>query len=289
VWGSVAGSGVGVYGQATGGSGVLGEGTSGGGVLGTATTGIGIRGLSQSGRGVQGQNLSATRSINGDQPGVLGKAGGDDGGQFISNTGIGAMGFSSSSVGLLGVGPGSAIPNGSSSPAGVAGVISSGADPALLGVNNGTGPALRLLTSGGPPMAVNSQVKVGNLNADLLDGLDGTALLQKNSCAQGLIHGFARINGSGGFSGTYTSSGVASPFNCSTGQVLARRVSTGVYFVRFVSNGSQLIVGNVINDDNDFLSWNYQLDPLDNASSFRVAVVSSGAAHQDRSFSVLLM
>jgi len=122
-----------------------------------------------------------------------------------------------------------------------------------------------------------------------VDGIDGNALLQKNSCAQGLIHGFARINGSSGFSNTYTTTGVVASFNCSGAQVLARRVSAGVYFVRFASNGSQLIVGNVINDDNDFLSWNYQADPLDSANSFRVAVVSSGASHQDRAFSVMLM
>jgi hypothetical protein len=287
VWGSVAGSGVGVYGQATGGSGVLGEATSGGGVLGTATTGIAVRGLSQSGRGVQGQNLSSTRSINGDQPGVFGNAGGDDGGQFFSNTGFGAIGRSSSSIGLVGVGAGGTAPI--PDPSLQYGVFGSGTGAGLVGQNTGTGPALRLTTIAGPPMALNSSVKVDNLNADFLDGKDASSFLQTGSCAVGLIHGYARIAGSSGFSSTYTTSGVSIPFNCTGGQVLARRVSTGVYYVRFAGNGSQLIVGNVINDDNDFVSWNYQADPLDGTNSFRVAVVNTGATHEDRTFSVMLM
>jgi hypothetical protein len=289
VWGSVAGSGDGVYGQATGGAGVLGEGTTGTGVLGIATTGIGLRGLSTGGRGVQGQNLSATRSVNGDQPGVFGTAFADDGGQFVSSKGTGAWGYSSNVVGLLGVGPGELIPNQVPSvSAGVMGLVNSASAPGVLAQNEGTGPGLKVLTNGGPPLAVNSQVKVANLNADYLDGLSSSNFVQ-TGCAQGLVHGFARVLGASGFASTYTAAGVTPTFNCNGSAVFARRVSAGVYFVRFVNNGSQLIVGNVINDDNDFLSWNLQLDPLDNLPAFRVTTVSSGNAHEDRAFVVMLM
>ena len=44
-------------------------------------------------------------------------------------------------------------------------------------INKGSGPALNLVTqSGQPPMKVNSQAKVDNLNADQVDGLDSTEL-----------------------------------------------------------------------------------------------------------------
>jgi hypothetical protein len=45
-------------------------------------------------------------------------------------------------------------------------------------IKQGPGPALRLLVrSGQPPMAVNSQVKVSNLNADRLDGRDSAGFM----------------------------------------------------------------------------------------------------------------
>ena len=47
----------------------------------------------------------------------------------------------------------------------------------VLGKNNGGGPGLKATVSAGaPPLAVNSSVKVPNLNADLLDGLDSAGL-----------------------------------------------------------------------------------------------------------------
>lgn len=41
---------------------------------------------------------------------------------------------------------------------------------------NGPGPALRLSVGSGPPLAVNSETKVGKLNADKLDGQDSEEL-----------------------------------------------------------------------------------------------------------------
>ena len=63
-------------------------------------------------------------------------------------------------------------------------------DPAgagVVGKNTGGGPGLKAIVNpGAPPLAVNSGVKVANLNADLLDGLDSR--LQKRvtgTCAAG--------------------------------------------------------------------------------------------------------
>jgi trimeric autotransporter adhesin len=47
----------------------------------------------------------------------------------------------------------------------------------VVGKNTGGGPGLKAIVNiGAPPLAVNSSVKVTNLNAELLDGLDSLAL-----------------------------------------------------------------------------------------------------------------
>jgi hypothetical protein len=137
-------------------------------------------------------------------------------------------------------------------------------------------------------MVVNSTARVTNLNADYLDGLTASNFVQ-TGCTQSLIHGFARVAGTGTFSSGYTTAGVQAAFNCTGGTVLARRSAKGVYFVRFTGNGSQLLTGNVINDDNDFLGYRYTIDPLDNQPAFRIAVQSAGSAYEDRMFSVMTM
>lgn len=50
------------------------------------------------------------------------------------------------------------------------------ADATSVLTNTGTGPALKLRSSGAPPLAVTSGRKVAKLNADRVDGLDATAL-----------------------------------------------------------------------------------------------------------------
>jgi hypothetical protein len=116
-------------------------------VRGIASTGIGTNGISTSGVGQQG----------------------------LSNSGIGALGTHGNATGIS---PGVQGETNSTDPAG-AGVV---------GKNNGGGPGLKAIVSpGASPLAVNSPVKVANLNADLLDGFDALAFQKRvtGTCASG--------------------------------------------------------------------------------------------------------
>jgi Chaperone of endosialidase len=114
---------------------------TGAAVRGEASNGIGINGVSDSGTGQQG----------------------------VSQTGIGLLGTHGANTG---VSPGMRGETNSTDPNG-AGVV---------GKNNGGGPGLKaLVNAGAPPLAVNSQVKVQNLNADQVDDLDSSALQKRVS------------------------------------------------------------------------------------------------------------
>jgi hypothetical protein len=103
----------------------------------------------------------------------------------ISTSGVGQQGLSDSGIGTLGthgnttgISPGVQGETNSTDPGG-AGVV---------GKNNGGGPGLKaIVTAGAPPLSVNSSVKVANLNADLLDGLDSLAFQKRvtGACAAG--------------------------------------------------------------------------------------------------------
>lgn len=82
--------------------------------------------------------------------------------------------------------------------AGVQGESASAAAPGLLGKNTAGGPALSLqVNSGISPFTVNSQTRVISLNADLLDGLDSSALQKRvtGTCAAGSA--LRAVNGDG--------------------------------------------------------------------------------------------
>jgi hypothetical protein len=92
----------------------------------------------------------------------------------VSVSGTGQNGESQSGIGLLGV-----HKSESGISPGVQGTTPSTAPLAagVVGKNTGGGPGLRaIVNAGAPPLAVNSNVKVTNLNTDLLDGLDSTGL-----------------------------------------------------------------------------------------------------------------
>jgi hypothetical protein len=88
----------------------------------------------------------------------------------ISVTGTGQFGQSGSGIGMFGVHSGST----GTSPGVQGQTVSTDANAAgVTGNNTGGGPGLRAIVNvGAPPLLVNSSVKVTNLNADLLDGLD---------------------------------------------------------------------------------------------------------------------
>jgi hypothetical protein len=103
---------------------------------GDAQTGIGVNGISVSGTGQFGQ----------------------------SGSGIGMLGTHTSATGAS---PGVQGQTVSTDPGGAG----------IVGKNTGGGPGVRAIVNvGAPPLAVNSNVKVTNLNADQLDGLDSTTL-----------------------------------------------------------------------------------------------------------------
>jgi hypothetical protein len=115
-------------------------------VTNTGASGAGIRADAQAGTAVTGNSVSGT--------GQLGQ----------SQSGIGLIGIHAATTGI--------------NP-GVQGSTNSTDSKAagVLGKNMGGGPGLSAtVKTGVPPLAVNSQGRVANLNADLLDGLDSSRL-----------------------------------------------------------------------------------------------------------------
>jgi len=88
-----------------------------------------------------------------------------------AGSGTGVYGIAPTGIGVYGKHTGS-----TGNGAGVKGESVAANVPGLLGLNSAGGPALGLVVnSGKAPFTVNSGVKVTNLNADLLDGFDGSA------------------------------------------------------------------------------------------------------------------
>jgi hypothetical protein len=107
-------------------------------------------GAGASSYGVVGRTASPTA------PALAGtNSGGGPGLKGTSTTGSGLYGQSTSGLGLR--------------------AVTAGSQPALKATNTGTGPGGAFEAGGGAaPFTVNSQTRVTNLNADLLDGLDST-------------------------------------------------------------------------------------------------------------------
>jgi hypothetical protein len=91
----------------------------------------------------------------------------------VSVTGTGAQGQSQAGIGVLGQ-----HTNATGVNPGVQGATSS-TDPngaGVVGRNTGGGPGLKAIVNAGvPPLSVNSDAKVEDLNSDLIDGLDSSA------------------------------------------------------------------------------------------------------------------
>jgi hypothetical protein len=78
------------------------------------------------------------------------------------------------------------------------------ADSASRLIKSGAGPALDLRVDSGPPLAVNQQTKVTNLNADRLDGKNFRAFADVNELGGRVV---IRRSGPLPVEGTYTSEG----------------------------------------------------------------------------------
>jgi hypothetical protein len=130
----------------------------------------------------------------------------------------------------------------------------------------------------------------------LVAALGSAFVLQKNPgaqhrCRPGAILGIASVTDraihSGAFPTTY--SGAAglfdNRFNCTGGAVLVRRVSTGVYDIKFVGNHGNVLIGNVSGDAAGSLGWGRHAD-----GSFTVFLTQFGAGSLvDSAFAVTLV
>jgi hypothetical protein len=110
-------------------------------------------------------------------------------------------------------------------------------------------------------------------------------------CRPGAILGIASVTDRAVHSGAFptTFSGAAglfdNRFNCTGGAVLVRRVSLGVYDVKFVGNRGNVLVGNVSGDAAGTLGWGRHAD-----GSFTVYLTQLGTSGLvDSAFVVTLL
>jgi hypothetical protein len=90
-----------------------------------------------------------------------------------ASSGVGVVGISETGKGVYGK---NAAATGAEP--GVQGETASAAGAGVVGKNTGGGPGVSALANPGrPPLAVNTQVKVANLNADQVDGKSSSAFL----------------------------------------------------------------------------------------------------------------
>jgi hypothetical protein len=107
-----------------------------------------------------------------------------------------------------------------------------------------------------------------------------------DGCDTGAIHGFAHVNASAAFSATFTGTGVSNAFNCTGGTTVARRVSAGVYRVRFNGLGSAIALGVV--DSASAPDAFVSIDEVnDGGAAFEVQVISDAGANVDVDFFVV--
>jgi hypothetical protein len=130
----------------------------------------------------------------------------------------------------------------------------------------------------------------------LLAGVGSAFVVDKSPTAQrrcrpGAILGIASITDravhSGAFPANYSSAAALfdNRFNCTGGAVLVRRDSPGIYDIRFVGNGGNVIVGNASGNAAGALGWGRHAD-----GSFTVYLTQAATgALVDSAFVVTLL
>jgi hypothetical protein len=137
-----------------------------------------------------------------------------------------------------------------SAAAGASGLVATSAGSSQTGsfTNSGGGPAASFTVNGGvAPFTVNSQTKVGALNADQLDGLEGSALQKRvtGTCAVGAAVRVVNSNGSvscQAVAGSTRTAAVSETGVLEGGSATgASHGSTGAYTVTFGSSVSDCV------------------------------------------------
>jgi hypothetical protein len=109
-------------------------------------------------------------------------------------------------------------------------------------------------------------------------------------CATGFVRALAHVNASLTFRDQFTSNGVDNVFNCGGGGAQARRVSAGIYDVRFPGNASVYILAQTNGPNasptgpnhNTFITWERSGD------AFRIFEHDADGTLVDTSFVVAL-
>ena len=143
-----------------------------------------------------------------------------------------------------------------------------------------------------------------DIDNDSLTGSDideSTLNASAIGCDNGLVKGYARINGTNGVPASYVDEDawVDRTYNCAGDDVVVRRESEGVYFVKFESNGANLALV-VPNQDGASTDFSGDADNTvtvgkissgADAGSFRVDVQDqdvNGNVRQDGDFTIML-
>lgn len=129
------------------------------------------------------------------------------------------------------------------------------------------------------PSSVSSSTVINNSLGG--DDINESQLNLGNLCRTGLIHSWARVKGSSTMPSTYTTSStyVDTTHNCSGGTVEVRRVSEGIYNVRFGGDPAALGQGTSYNGSSgDFDNIVSITNP---AGVFIVYVVDASGAVED--------
>lgn len=134
-------------------------------------------------------------------------------------------------------------------------------------------------------------------NANNASSLGGIAAANyQRRCLEGAVRGHALVDGSAGFSSTYTGTGVAEEFNCAGGAAQARRTAQGVYNVCFPGNFPFVAVASGINSgaasagEDNLVTWRRTADgACSGGTAVEVRIVDNGGTLEDASFSVALL